>query len=691
MNGCTDLPGKRSVTRPVLRDQTKSWELVLTLVLGIALTLILLVSAILFPGASGKLRNLVSDIQIGALRQPQPSSIPIIVTVDEKSLQAYGQWPWPRHLVAQLLEDIAGAGASAVGIDALFVERDRSSPTEMALELKRGFNLDLDLSGIPAPTRDYDKIFAEVLHKGPFVLSYVLDFEGRVNQDCVLKSVNTALLFDAKKNGKPWKNLPAATGALCSIPLLSEAVSAAGFINSRPYDDNIYRQSPLIAKWGNRIVPSLALQTYLTAKGYKQLVVVHHDNGFTLKIRDQNVPLDAAGNLLIRFRGPSRSYDYISAVDVLEGRVKRARLQDRIVFLGLIAAGLKEYRPIQYDPLFTGVEIHAAIVDNLLTGDFLRRPSEAQELEILFALIFGVLLSALLAWTGPLISALSPVLLGALAVSASQILLARKGILISPALTIATLISVLLILSLFKYGREKLKSEEIHRQILISQEATIEGFCAMSEYRDPETGGHIKRTQNYVRALAENLRNHPRFRDFLDDDTIELMYKTAPLHDVGKIGIPDHILLKPSQLNDQEFEIMKKHTEYGAQVFELIQKRTGENDFLRMAIEIILGHQEKWDGSGYPNGIAGDAIPLSARLMALADVYDALISRRVYKPPYPHDEAVRIIERGKGTHFDPDVVDAFLQIESEFKQLALRNVDNDEQREVLLREDGKSA
>ncbi|MGR9108916.1 MAG: HD-GYP domain-containing protein, partial [Gammaproteobacteria bacterium] len=300
--------------------------------------------------------------------------------------------------------------------------------------------------------------------------------------------------------------------------------------------------------------------------------------------------------------------------------------------------------------------------------------------------VFGVALTVLLACAGPLISALAPVLLILGAIALSQILLAQTGMLLSPALSVVVLISVQLMLSLLKYAREKLHSEENLRQVMASQEATIEGFCAMSEYRDPETGAHIKRTQNYVKALAECLRTHPRFKHCLNDHTIEMMYKTAPLHDVGKIGVPDYILLKPGALSEEEFEIMKKHTEYGAQVFELIQKRVGENDFLRIAIEIILGHQEKWDGSGYPRGLSGDNIPVSARLMALADVYDALISRRVYKPPFPHYQAVKMIVEGKGKHFDPDIVEAFLEIEEQFKQCALRFLDDDEQREALLRE-----
>jgi putative two-component system response regulator len=221
------------------------------------------------------------------------------------------------------------------------------------------------------------------------------------------------------------------------------------------------------------------------------------------------------------------------------------------------------------------------------------------------------------------------------------------------------------------------------RELQLNQAVMIESLATLAEYRDPETGGHIKRTQNYVKALAMHLKDHPRFRDLLDDDTIELLYLSAPLHDVGKVGVRDNILLKPGRLDDDEFELMKKHTLFGEEALRLTEQKLGHSTFLSHAREVAGSHQEKWDGSGYPRGLKGDAIPLSGRLMALADVYDALISKRVYKPPLPHDEAVRIIREGKGRHFDPDVVDAFLELQAVFRNIALTHADFDEEREML--------
>jgi len=230
--------------------------------------------------------------------------------------------------------------------------------------------------------------------------------------------------------------------------------------------------------------------------------------------------------------------------------------------------------------------------------------------------------------------------------------------------------------------------EELVRQRTIelerTQEVTIDSLGTLAEYRDPETGGHIRRTKNYVKMLASELRKKEKYKDQLDDVTVEMLYMSAPLHDVGKVGVPDHILLKPGKLTDEEFEEMKKHTVYGRDALLRSQKKLGEHSFLHFAIEIAESHQEKWDGSGYPNGWSGEEIPLSGRLMAVADVYDALISKRVYKNPMPHSKAVQIIDEGSGSHFDPDIVEIFLRIHEEFRQIALQNADFEEEKASLL-------
>ena len=216
------------------------------------------------------------------------------------------------------------------------------------------------------------------------------------------------------------------------------------------------------------------------------------------------------------------------------------------------------------------------------------------------------------------------------------------------------------------------------RELAAIQDVTILAMASLAETRDNETGNHIRRTQHYVRALATALKTHPRFSAALSDHVIDMLYKSAPLHDIGKVGIPDRILLKPGRFEPHEFEVMKTHTTLGRDAIQHAEDQLGMPvEFLQYAKEIAYGHQEKWDGSGYPQGLAGEAIPLSARIMAVADVYDALISRRVYKEGMPHAKAVDIMREGRGSHFDPDILDAFLGMLDEFQRIAQKFADSD--------------
>ncbi len=217
------------------------------------------------------------------------------------------------------------------------------------------------------------------------------------------------------------------------------------------------------------------------------------------------------------------------------------------------------------------------------------------------------------------------------------------------------------------------------RENIEVQDVSIRALARLAEVRDPETGNHLLRTQGYVRTLAEQLRSHPRFSESLTPRLIGILAKSAPLHDIGKVGIPDHILLKPGKLTPEEWVVMKTHAKLGSDAIEAAE-RDAEHaiEFLATAKEIAHWHHEKWDGSGYPDGLAGEAIPVSARLMALADVFDALISKRVYKEPMSVEKATQVIIEGRATHFDPAVVDAYLAGQATFVDIARRYADTDE-------------
>ena len=254
---------------------------------------------------------------------------------------------------------------------------------------------------------------------------------------------------------------------------------------------------------------------------------------------------------------------------------------------------------------------------------------------------------------------------------------------ISPPIALARVKNHLLLKSSADFLRDKsvfLEKEVALRtqEVMAVQDVTILTMASLAETRDSETGNHIRRTQFYVKALADKLKTNPRFSAILTESYIDILFKSAPLHDIGKVGIPDRILLKPGRFEPHEFEIMKTHTTLGRDAIEHAERTLGTPvPFLSMAKEIAYSHQEKWDGSGYPQGLSGEDIPLCARLMAVADVYDALISRRVYKDGMPHEKAVQIMIDGRGSHFDPDLIDAFIELQDEFRAIARRFHDTD--------------
>ncbi len=228
-------------------------------------------------------------------------------------------------------------------------------------------------------------------------------------------------------------------------------------------------------------------------------------------------------------------------------------------------------------------------------------------------------------------------------------------------------------------------AESFNQELLAARTTIIQVVSSLVENRDPETGNHVRRTQTYVRLLAEQLRaDHPQIWGF-SNEQLDVVCSAAPLHDVGKVGISDAILFKPDRLTPEEFEIVKQHTVIGYTALSVTDNgEKGVVPILRMAAEIALTHHERWDGRGYPNALRGEQIPRSGRLMALADVYDALISHRVYKTPMPHSQTVKTISQESGTQFDPIVVAAFLKQCDTFRAIALQFADNDHERAAIM-------
>ena len=645
------------------------------LLYGILFSLLLFILNLVKPTLSDFLHYRFYDLLLSANRG-ESSSVPVIVDIDEKSLKRYGQWPWPRYRIATLLDQLRNLGALSIGLDMLFAEEDRASIHSIKKEVSREFGVELNFREVPANLRDNDQRLAKTLAGGSVVLGYQFLFdEGSDSENCLLHPLRVNKLgHDKAERDSPL--FIHARSVSCNLKMFSQAAAGSGFFNISPEADGILRRVPLIMEHKDTLYPSLALGTLMKALGVKDILLKTGKNGVnSLYLNETAIPLTSNGGLLIRFRGKGRTFDYVSAADVLSDRVPGEKIQGKIVFVGTSASGLKELKPTPFDPVFPGVEVHATVVDNILKKDFISRPRWAAGLESLGVLVLGLISALILAWTG---AGWSSILLGIIGVGvwqASVWTFRSQGIFISPVLPLIVLVCNFSILTFFRFWQEEQRVKQRTLELAMVQEATIESMSSLTETRDPRTGEHIRRTQNYIRLLAEYLKNQPQFSPFLDDETIDLLCKSAPLHDIGKVGVSDRILLKPGKLTGPEFEEMKRHTLYGRDTILAAERKLGDTSFLRFAREIAYTHHERWDGSGYPEGLKGEQIPIPGRLMALADSYDALTSKRVYKPQFPHEKAVEIIIEEKGSHFDPEVVDAFLEVKENFRQIALKYAD----------------
>lgn len=658
----------------IRRDRKNSRSILLY---GIAFSVFLFFLSIVEPNFISFLNNKIYDTLLKSSPTGEPSTIPVIVTIDEKSLRQYGQWPWPRYRIAILLDKLRELGALSIGLDILFAEDDRTSVDMIRKGLLHDFGVDLKFAGLPEELRDNDKRLADTLSRGTVVLGYQFLFEEDSGPDnCLLHPIHINRI-GPDNTGEDSVLFITARNVSCNLRMLSQAVASSGFFNVSPDPDGILRRVPLIIEHKGRFYPSLSLATLMRALNMNEVFLKTGNGGEEFLYLNQTaIPLTSKGNMLIRFRGKGKTFDYFSASDILSDRVPKEKIQGKILFVGTSASGMREFKSTPFDPIFPGLEIHATVVDNILKKDFLSRPQWVPGLESFIGLVLGVLSAVILARTG---AGWSSLLLGTFAVAfwqASLWVFRHEGIFISPVSPLMVLLCNFTLMTFLKSWHEEKRLRERTHQLAMVQEATIESMSSLVETRDPETGGHIKRTQNYVKLLAEYLKNQPRFSPILDDETIDLLCKSAPLHDIGKVGVSDKILLKPSGLTDKEFEGMKQHTVYGHDAILSAERKLGSTSFLRFAREITYTHHEKWDGSGYPEGLKGEQIPVAGRLMALADSYDALTSKRVYKSQISHEEAVQIIIEGKASHFDPDVVDAFLEVKENFRQIALKYADS---------------
>jgi HD-GYP domain-containing protein (c-di-GMP phosphodiesterase class II) len=644
----------------------------LVLATGGLLTLVFAALALTRPAF---LTNLDGRFFDGLISEGQPRKgylIPVVVALDDESLARYGRWPWPRARVAELLTRIADQHPASVGIDIIFAEPELPTPAGPARTGASG----------PSPG---DQALARALAAGPFVLGYEMTFAaagnaGQTQLDRLLHPLELGSLAHAGA-APPGAGLWKATGAVASRREFSGQVARSGFVNAALEQDGVLRRMPVLIRQGDRVYPSLALATVLRSQSLPGAVLASTWYGdLSLQLADRRIPLDDRGRLLLRYRSWHGSTKPLSAAALLEGRVPPAALAGKVVLLGATATGMGETvtTPVKLSSLLSGVQVHAIAAENLLNADF-ARPAPW---------LSGLLATLLLAAAATLACTFLPVLAGALTLALAALaawlgavwLFQQGGLFLSPVLPVLALVTNFSLLTPVRLFLGEKRYRRQVRDLAQSREFIMTSLAALTEIRDTETGAHIMRTQRYLLIICQELASYPRYRALLDPDTIELLAKLAPLHDIGKVGLPDQLLHKTSAFTAAEYEEVKKHAAYGRDTILKAEARAGirDDELLRYAKDMAYSHHERWDGSGYPEGLRGEEIPWVGRIMAVADTYDALISRRVYKDPIPHDTAVRIIIQGKGRLFDPDIVDAFTKVESRWWKIACELIDPDQ-------------
>ncbi len=613
------------------------------LLCGLAPTIVVAALCLSRPSPFSGLESAAYDRLLRAAPVRPPSGQVVIVDIDDRSLASIGQWPWRRELIGQLVDELRNLGASMVALDIIFAEADR-----------------YDASGTSS-----DEALANALRSGRVVLGYALTFEGRRGQPgaCDLQPFGVAVVHG--NDGRMDDPFFQATGAICSLPVLSQAAGASGFLNAAPDPDGRLRRAPLLMAADGRVVPSLALAAVVAAGKTRDAVLrVTNVNASTLQLGDRSVPLDGKSNLLLRYRGPRRTFPYVSAADVLSGVAKPDTFRDKMVLIGTTAVGTREVVTTPIDALFAGVEVQATVADDLLQGDFLHAPDSRVLIETVIVIAAGGIVTLLvgalgLAWGGLGVAATLVVVW----VSAFR-LMSANGTFLSPVYPTLGVLAAYAAMAVANLLLERRRADREGANRAISQRLMVQGLLSLTEVRHAETGRHSRRTRHYARVIAEQLARHDGFGDYLTPDRIAMLAGLAPLHDIGKVGVPDRLLNKPGALTDEELSEMRKHPEHGRDVILHAEQDVGVPDdvMLAMAKDIVYTHHEKWDGTGYPRGLRGRAIPLVGRLIALVDVYDAITTRRTYREPMSHEAAVAFIADGRGTHFDPTIVDAFLEV-----------------------------
>jgi adenylate cyclase len=584
-----------------------------------------------------------------------------IVEIDDKSLTEFGRWPWPRDRLSALLEKIQKAGADTVVVDLMFPEADLGLPATTP-GIVGAF--DPSSKSLSQQFQTNDGLLAATLGRGRFVTGFLLRFSSdrTAPTRCALRPL-PFVLADPERRAKPA--FFAATGAMCSLEALSRASQGLGFLNASPDRDGILRRVPLVAELQKEMFPSLALAAYMSYRRIGEVQLITNSSGAAwLRLGDGVIPVDSRSELLLRFRGKGEKFPHVSAAAILNGTLPESAFKGKIVVVGVSATGLRDAVATPFASSYPGYDVQATAIDNLIQNDSLRITREALAGEMILLLLMALGSGFLLSrfepiWATPLVfSLIAAVWIGC------SVLLAGTRILLSPFPATVVLIGNLTLLNIWRVSTEKRRWEQ---RLDVTRRFILNALTSLTNIHDVETGAHVVRVQRYAKRLCEALAKDRQYRRILTPKVIQLIYELIPIHDIGKVSVPDSILRKPERLTPEEFEIIKTHVSNLKKVFFDAVQSSGLKDemTLKLASDIILTHHERWNGSGYPEGLSGERIPLVGRIVAVVDVYDALVSKRVYKEPMSHRSAIDYIFSHRGTQFDPKVVDALIEVDED--------------------------
>ena len=600
---------------------------VLTGLLG---TAVMLFAYIGQPSLLARLDLKVYDLLLPLRAAPQPSPVPAIIDLDEASIAEYGQWPWPRYLVADLLDALSAYGVTAIGLDIMFAEADRSSPERVREALQRDKKLNFAYSGIPPEFHDYDSILAQALQKNPAVLGAYASFaEG---SGILPPPPSTGVIEREQPNAAPWRQyMPEAKDAILPLPsLLGRA--PLGFLNAGQDMDGTVRELPLVVRMGENIYPSLSLRSLMLSLGLRNLTLETGQYGLeAVRLRNMpSLPVSPQGMLRIPFIGPRKTYPYYSAADVLGRRVPPELLQGRVAFVGTSLVGLADLRATPYDPACPGVEVHAAALDAMLAGNAIVIPAWTPLAQAGIILLAGLLATLAFGFVQPYVYLPAAAALMGATVQASRHLFGQ-GIFLSPlygVLTVAALGAFLLLTRFWQAERQRRRLRGIFSRyvspevvsrvtrtagdLLAGEERTvtimfsdIRGFTALSESLNPQEV--VTLLNRYFAPMTSLVRQHAGTLDKFIGDAL-MAYWNAPL------DVPEHpVRAVETALTMQEtIPILNE------------QLRADMNREIRIGIGVhtgaaFVGNMGTADFINYT--LIGDNVNLASRLEGLCPQY----------------------------------------------------------------------